>query len=117
MPQDCEHYSEFGCWEYSELENFKSKSRTLESEDAECFSKMLKSEMLSSRFCDWLLEVLPGSFLGPVAMIRLWTFSLFYLMAELWGSVVLSLLFWSFANQVQEDCFTVGTCARGDCQR
>merc|ERR1719331_3720015 len=33
-------------------------------------------------------------------MIRLWTFSLFYLMAELWGSVVLSLLFWSFANQV-----------------
>jgi AAA family ATP:ADP antiporter len=33
-------------------------------------------------------------------MIRLWTFSLFYLMAELWGSVILSLLFWSFANQV-----------------
>merc|ERR1719379_2212568 len=31
-------------------------------------------------------------------MIRLWTFSLFYLMAELWGSVVLSPLFWSFAN-------------------
>jgi AAA family ATP:ADP antiporter len=33
-------------------------------------------------------------------MIRLWSFSIFYLMAELWGSVVLSLLFWSFANQV-----------------
>jgi AAA family ATP:ADP antiporter len=51
-------------------------------------------------FCDYLLETLPGSFLGPVAMIRLWSFSIFYLMAELWGSVVLSLLFWSFANQV-----------------
>merc|ERR1719478_647220 len=51
-------------------------------------------------FCDWLRDSLPSSFLGPIAMIRLWTFSLFYLMAELWGSVVLSLLFWSFANQV-----------------
>jgi len=51
-------------------------------------------------FCDYLLEVLPASFMGPVAMVRLWTFSIFYLMAELWGSVVLSLLFWSFANQV-----------------
>ena len=29
------------------------------------------------------------------------TFCLFYVMAELWGSVVVSLLFWGFANQVQ----------------
>lgn len=27
-----------------------------------------------------------------------WSFSLFYILAELWGSVVLSLLFWQFAN-------------------
>jgi len=60
----------------------------------------MKDILHPNGFCDWLLEVLPASFLGPVAMIRLWTFSLFYLMAELWGSVVLSLLFWSFANQV-----------------
>mmetsp|Transcript_57105 Transcript_57105/g.161222 ORF Transcript_57105/g.161222 Transcript_57105/m.161222 type:complete len:516 (+) Transcript_57105:71-1618(+) len=60
----------------------------------------MKDLIHPNAFCDWLLEVLPSSFLGPVAMIRLWTFSLFYLMAELWGSVVLSLLFWSFANQV-----------------
>merc|ERR1719313_3195896 len=60
----------------------------------------LKETIHPNLFCDWLLEVLPSSFLGPVAMIRLWTFSIFYLMAELWGSVVLSLLFWSFANQV-----------------
>lgn len=32
------------------------------------------------------------------AMFRNWSFSLFYIMAELWGSVVLSLLFWGFAN-------------------
>lgn len=60
----------------------------------------MKELIHPNSFCDWLLEMLPGSFLGPVAMIRLWSFSLFYLMAELWGSVVLSLLFWSFANQV-----------------
>lgn len=30
----------------------------------------------------------------------LWTYSLFYIMAELWGSVMVSLLFWQFANQV-----------------
>lgn len=29
-----------------------------------------------------------------------WTYSLFYVLAELWGSVVLSLLFWQFANEI-----------------
>ena len=37
---------------------------------------------------------------APVAIIRNWTFCLFYVMAELWGSVVVSLLFWGFANQI-----------------
>jgi AAA family ATP:ADP antiporter len=60
----------------------------------------LKETLHPNSFCDWIQEVLGDRSLGPVAMIRLWTFSLFYLMAELWGSVVLSLLFWSFANQV-----------------
>lgn len=29
-----------------------------------------------------------------------WTFSLFYVMAELWGSAMVSLMFWRFANDV-----------------
>ena len=29
-----------------------------------------------------------------------WTYSLFYIMAELWGSVVLTALFWQFANEI-----------------
>lgn len=29
-----------------------------------------------------------------------WTYATFYVMAELWGSLMLSLLFWSFANQI-----------------
>lgn len=35
---------------------------------------------------------------GFTAMFRIWTCSLFYCFAELWGSVALSLLFWGFAN-------------------
>ena len=35
---------------------------------------------------------------GLQATIRIWTYSLFYIFAELWGSVALSLLFWGFAN-------------------
>jgi ATP/ADP translocase len=33
-------------------------------------------------------------------MIRYWMFTTFYVMSELWGSVVLFVLFWGFANQV-----------------
>ena len=33
-------------------------------------------------------------------MFRNWTFTIFYVMAELWSSAILSVLFWGFANQV-----------------
>lgn len=49
---------------------------------------------------DSLLNFLGPSFLGPIAILRIWSFGLFYVMAELWGSVVVSVLFWGFANQV-----------------
>lgn len=43
----------------------------------------------------------PDSGLLPVVgFVRNWTYTLFYIMAELWGSIVLSLLFWGFANDV-----------------
>jgi AAA family ATP:ADP antiporter len=51
-------------------------------------------------FCDWLQTILPHGFMGLVAIIRNWTYSTFYIMAELWGSVCLSLLFWGFANDI-----------------
>jgi ATP:ADP antiporter, AAA family len=37
---------------------------------------------------------------GPLAVVRNWTFCLFYVAAELWGSVVVSVLFWGFANSI-----------------
>jgi len=50
-------------------------------------------------FCDKVIMSAP--FLTvPIAIIRNWTFSLFYIMAEMWGSVVASLLFWGFANSI-----------------
>ncbi|MCH9613000.1 MAG: ADP,ATP carrier protein 1 [Chlamydiia bacterium] len=51
-------------------------------------------------FCDWLQGHLPAGFHGLVSIIRYWTFSLFYIMSELWGSMALSLLFWGFANDI-----------------
>ncbi|RID40519.1 hypothetical protein BRARA_J00557 [Brassica rapa] len=49
---------------------------------------------------DKLLATLGPRFMGPLAIMRIWSFCLFYVMAELWGSVVVSVLFWSFANQI-----------------
>jgi AAA family ATP:ADP antiporter len=51
-------------------------------------------------FCNYLQNILPIGFMGLIAIIRNWTFSLFYIMSELWGSVCLSLLFWGFANDI-----------------
>lgn len=49
---------------------------------------------------EWLLTVLPRGFRGLIAIYRNWSFALFYIFSELWGSVALSLLFWGFANQI-----------------
>ncbi len=53
-----------------------------------------------TQFADFLQNTLPEGFLGPIALIRNWTFALYYSMCELWGSVGLSLLFWGFANDI-----------------
>lgn len=51
-------------------------------------------------FCASLASRLPAGFEAPIAILKNWTFALFYTLAELWGSVVVSLLFWGFANEV-----------------
>ena len=38
--------------------------------------------------------------LPVVAIFRNWTYAMFYMFAELWGSIVVSLLFWGFANEI-----------------
>mmetsp|Transcript_21618 Transcript_21618/g.30287 ORF Transcript_21618/g.30287 Transcript_21618/m.30287 type:complete len:579 (+) Transcript_21618:94-1830(+) len=49
---------------------------------------------------DSVASMLPSSFAAPLSIIRNWSYALFYVMAEMWGSVVASLLFWGFANEV-----------------
>lgn len=49
---------------------------------------------------DGIAGTLPANFAAPLAIIKNWTFAVFYTLAELWGSVVVSLLFWGFANEV-----------------
>jgi ATP:ADP antiporter, AAA family len=49
---------------------------------------------------DKLAAVLPKGCMGLIAVFRNWTFTLFYVMSELWGTMIMSVLFWSFANEV-----------------
>lgn len=48
----------------------------------------------------YLEQVLPAGSKGFITMCRNWSFTAFYVMSELWGSIVLSVLFWGFANEV-----------------
>jgi ATP/ADP translocase len=54
----------------------------------------------AAEFCIDLLEKAGERFAGPIAILRNWTYCMFYVMAELWGSVVVSVLFWGFANAI-----------------
>jgi len=58
------------------------------------FHDSLHPTELSNR----MQAALPEGLSGLVAIFRNWTYSLFYIMSELWGSVAISLLFWGFAN-------------------
>jgi AAA family ATP:ADP antiporter len=60
----------------------------------------LRDVLHPNAFCDSLQNLLPDGAKGFIGIIRNWSYSLFYVMAELWGSVALSLLFWGFANDI-----------------
>lgn len=51
------------------------------------------------RLGNWLTQVLPSGFKGMIALIRNWTFTSFYVITELWAVIVLTVLFWGFANE------------------
>ena len=46
-----------------------------------------------------LVLKLPTGLAGGVAVLTNWVYSLFYVSSELWGDVILSLLFWGMANE------------------
>lgn len=50
--------------------------------------------------CDKIQKMLPQGFQGFIAMFRNWTFSLFYIMSEMWSTIIMTVLLWGFANDV-----------------
>lgn len=62
----------------------------------------MKDHLHPHEFADRLELALPLGLKGFVAMIRYWTFTSFYVMSELWSNIILSMLFWGFANQVSQ---------------
>lgn len=52
------------------------------------------------RVGDWLAIHLPAGFKGLIALVRNWTFTTFYVIAELWAVMVLTVLYWGYVNEV-----------------
>jgi AAA family ATP:ADP antiporter len=49
---------------------------------------------------DTLQAYLPKGMKGLIALFRNWTFTTFYVMAEMWSTMIMTVLFWGFANDV-----------------
>lgn len=56
--------------------------------------------LCADRLAEFLQSFMPAGCKGFVAMIRNWPLTLFYVIAELWGTMVLTVLFWGFANEI-----------------
>lgn len=50
----------------------------------------------------YLDSILPLGFKGLISMYRYWTFTGFYVMCELWNTMIISVLFWRFANEITQ---------------
>jgi len=48
----------------------------------------------------WFPQNMQHTGLAIISLFKNWTYALFYIMSELWGSMGISLLFWQFANSI-----------------
>lgn len=62
----------------------------------------MRDQLHPHALADTLETLLPAGFKGLIAMFRNWTFTLFYVISELWGSIVLTVLFWGLANEITQ---------------
>jgi AAA family ATP:ADP antiporter len=60
----------------------------------------LRDVLHPTEFAKSLEQTLPTGLSGFVAMFSNWTFTGFYVMAELWSSIIYSVLFYGFANEI-----------------
>lgn len=49
---------------------------------------------------DRLQAMLPEGCRGFIALFRNWTYTTYYVMAEMWSTMIMTVLFWGFANDV-----------------
>jgi ATP:ADP antiporter, AAA family len=60
----------------------------------------LRDSIHPNETADVLETILPIGFKGLISMFRHWSFTGFYVICELWSTMVMSVLFWGFANEV-----------------
>lgn len=58
------------------------------------------TSLYAHRFADFIQSQLPAGSKGFVSMIRIWPLTMFYVVCELWSTMVLTVLFWGFANEI-----------------
>lgn len=60
----------------------------------------LREVLHPHHLADHMQQILPEGFKGPISVFRNWSYTLFYVMSELWGTAIMSVLFWAFANEI-----------------
>lgn len=60
----------------------------------------LRDLLHPTSLCDTLEAFIPQGLHGFIAIFRNWTYTLFYVMSELWGTTIMTVLFWGFANEI-----------------
>jgi AAA family ATP:ADP antiporter len=65
-----------------------------------CFVYPNREALHPHASADFLESVLPLGCKGFIAMYRNWTLTCFYIVSELWGTIVLQVLVWGFANEI-----------------
>ena len=60
----------------------------------------LESVLHPHALADRMQAALPEGLKGFIAVFRNWTFTLFYVISDLWSTAIMSVLFWGFANEV-----------------
>ncbi len=60
----------------------------------------LRDSLHPNGLADQLEGYFPLGLKGLIALVRNWTYTLFYVMAEMWSTMIMTVLFWGFANEI-----------------
>lgn len=79
-----------------------------------------REQLHLQRLFDVLTQVLPVGCKGLISIMSFWIYTFFYLAAELWAMMILTVLFWGYLNEITSSeqaksfypvCVFVGNCA------